>query len=460
MSQALKFKRGNERTCAQGRSDGLHDPGIAPAPGFPLFSGMSPKCAALVFLFAPAFAGASDEVIYDEAKVPSYTLPDPLRFEDGSAVKTSEDWTKRRAELLDLFAKHVYGRTPVGRPEEMRFEMRKTVNGFLDGKATLEEVRIHFSNEEDGLHLDLLVVKPVAAPEGGIPTFLGINFAGNHTVHPSPEITLSTSWMRESGDAVKEGLVKDNRATEKSRGSRVSRWPVEKLVDAGVALATFYYGDIDPDYDDGFENGIHAIFGKPGPDEWGSIGAWAWGMSRAMDYLETDAGIDAKRVAAFGHSRLGKTALWAGAQDERFAMVVSNNSGCGGAALSRRRFGERVARINTAFPHWFADSFLEYNENEAALPVDQHQLVALIAPRLVYVASAVEDQWADPKGEFLAAKHAEPVYELLGEDGLGVVEMPGLNEAVGKSVRYHLRTGKHDVTDYDWEQYLAALKGM
>lgn len=411
----------------------------------------------LVFSTLPS---RSQEVIYDEAKVPAYTLPDPMRFENGDPVTSPADWTKRRAELMDLFANHVYGKTPVGRPEEMRFEHRKKVTDFLDGKATLEEIRIHFSTAENGPFLDLILIKPNQIPEGGVPTFLTLNFAGNHTLHPSPEITLSTNWMRSSAEDIKEGLVVDNRATEKARGSRVSRWPVEKLIDAGTALASFYYGDIDPDFDDGFENGIHSIFGKPKPDEWGSIGAWAWGASRAMDYLETDEAIDRKRVAIFGHSRLGKTALWAGAQDERFSLVISNNSGCGGAALSRRHFGERVGRINTAFPHWFADTFVQYNENEAALPVDQHQLIALIAPRMVYVASAVEDEWADPKGEFLAAKHAGPVYELLGKKGLGVEEQPGLNSPVGDSVRYHIRDGIHDVTAYDWEQYIRAIRAL
>lgn len=411
----------------------------------------------LTFLMA-TLPCSSQDVIYDEAKVPTYTLPDPLRFEDGTPVSTPADWGKRRAELLGLFEDHVYGKTPIARPEGMRFEPRTKITDFLDGKATLEEIRIHFGKGEGGPSLDLLLIKPNRIPEGGAPTFLALNFAGNHTLHPSTEITLSTSWMRSGADDIEQGLVVDDRATEKARGSRVSRWPVEKLIDAGTALASFYYGDIDPDFDDGFENGIHTIFGKPKADEWGSIGAWAWGASRAMDYLETDQAIDQKRVAIFGHSRLGKTALWAGAQDERFALVISNNSGCGGAALSRRHFGERVARINTAFPHWFADTFVQYNENEAALPVDQHQLIALIAPRMVYVASAVEDEWADPKGEFLAAKHAGPVYELLGKKGVGVDDQPGLNSPVGNSVRYHVRTGKHDVTDYDWEQYIRAIK--
>lgn len=402
----------------------------------------------------------SQEVIYDEAEVPAYTLPDPLRFEDGKPVSSAEEWEKRRAELMGLFADHVYGKTPVGRPAEMRFEPLTKVTDFLDGKATLEEIRIHFTAAEKGPFLDLILIKPNQVPESGAPTFLTLNFAGNHTLHPSPEITLPASWMRSSAEDRKEGLVVNDRATEKGRGTRVSRWPVEKLIDAGTALASFYYGDIDPDFDDGFENGIHTIFGKPKPDEWGSIGAWAWGASRAMDYLETDEAIDQKRVAIFGHSRLGKTALWAGAQDERFALVISNNSGCGGAALSRRHFGERVARINTAFPHWFADTFVQYNENEAALPVDQHQLIAMIAPRMVYVASAVEDEWADPKGEFLAAKHAGPVYELLGKKGVGVDDQPGLNNPVGNSVRYHVRTGKHDVTDYDWKHYIRAIKAL
>jgi len=424
-------------------------------------------CLSLAFAFAlvvglatSALAQPGFQANYDEDAVPEYELPDPLVFEDGSAVAGVGEWPKRRAEVLALFEEHVYGRNPVGRPEGMRFELRQRVDPFLGGKAVLEEVRIRFTDDEDDPHIDLLVVKP-KVPEGTkLRTFLTLNFAGNHTLHPAPEISLPESWMRSRAEDRTAGLVMDDRATEKGRGARVSRWPVETIVDAGIAIASIYYGDIEPDFDGGFDQGVRSLFGTPAADEWGAIGAWAWGLSRAMDYLETDPQIDAGRVGVMGHSRLGKTSLWAGAQDERFALVISNNSGCGGAALSRRAYGETVGRINTAFPHWFCRNFRRYNENEAALPVDQHQLLALVAPRMLYVASAEEDRWADPRGEFLSAYHAEPVWRLHGLDGLGVNEMPGLREPVGDRVRYHVREGAHGVVDYDWEQYVAALLAL
>ena len=395
----------------------------------------------------------------DESKVGSYTLPDPLVSTSGERILTGAQWkNERRPELLRLFESRVYGKTPKpDRPIVPRFEVKSENRNALNGTAIRREVTAFFSEKPDGPRMDLLLYLPKNADAATrVPVFLGLNFGGNHTVHPDPGITLSRQWMRDRG----KGVV-NHQATESSRGSDSSSWPVERILARGYALATAYYGDIDPDYDDGFKNGIHPLFYRPGQtrpaaDEWGSIGAWAWGLSRARDYLATAPEIDADKVVLMGHSRLGKTALWAGAEDPRFAIVISVQSGCGGAALSRRIFGETVEQINTSFPHWFCTNFRQYNGREDTLPVDQHELIALIAPRPVLISSAQDDLHADPKGEFLAALAADPVYRLLDTDGLAVSEMPtpARDQLIKSTIGYRIRPGKHEVTADDWDAFI------
>jgi hypothetical protein len=414
---------------------------------------------AMTLLATNAEAQNPPNANYDEDKVPAYTLPDPLTCQDGSKVTTAERWkSKRRPELLKLFAELEYGKTPGGAFPGMKFTTKNVNENALDGKAVRKEVVVNFTGKEGGPTMSILIYTPKSKAKA--PCFLGLNFNGNHAVENDPTITLNTNWMRpgKKGDET----VKGNRATEASRGKEASRWPAGLVIDRGYAMATIYYGDIDPDEDDGFKNGVHPLFYKagqtrPAPDEWGSIGAWAWGLSRALDYLETDPAIDAKHVAVLGHSRLGKTSLWAGAQDERFALVISNDSGACGAALSKRIFGETWGRINQSFPHWLCDNALQFNGKEAELPFDQHELIALVAPRPVYVASATGDKWADPHGEYLSAFHAGSVYRLFGLTGLGAdsEELPPPDSPIQKGhIGYHLRTGDHDINAYDWEQYL------
>ena len=392
----------------------------------------------------------------DETPAPAYTLPDPLVDAAGQPVRSAAAWmARRRPELVELFSREVYGRTRTGRPAGMHFEVTSVDRDALGGKATRKEVTIWFARGAGGPAMHLLVYVPNAPKKRrGWPAFLGLNFYGNHTVDRDPGITLSRAWIPADGP----GVV-DHHATEAARGTDASKWQIETVIARGYATATAYYGDLCPDRPDGLAAGVNAWLGGAGTeqragDDWGAIGVWAWGLSRALDYLETDPDMDAKRVALHGHSRLGKTALWAGAQDERFALVISNDSGCGGAALSKREHGETVAKINAVFPHWFAKNFRRYDHNERALPLDQHELLALIAPRPLYVASAEDDDWADPRGEFLAVKAAEPVYRLFGRDGPPGDALPPIDTPAGGALHYHIREGKHDITAFDWAAYL------
>ena len=389
---------------------------------------------------------------YDESKVPDYTLPDPLVMEDGTAVADAETWNeKRRGEILQLFKQHVFGAMPPALPIA-KVDIHETDESALEGRAVRKQVTLYFHDDRTGPAVNLLIYAPKS--DGPVPAFLGYNFGGNHTVHTDPAIRMATYWDRNPG-------AEPTIPPESTRGASHTRWQVEKVVDAGYALATVYYGDVDPDFFDDFQNGVHTLFPdyQNRQDNWTAIGGWAWALSRVLDFLGTEPLVDDARVAVIGHSRLGKTSLWTGATDPRFALVISNDSGCGGAALARRRFGETVARINTAFPHWFCARHKTYNDNEAEMPVDHHQLVALIAPRPVYVASAEEDRWADPRGEFLSCVGADPVYRLLGTEGLPSGDWPSVNSPLHGQIGYHVRTGKHDVTAYDWDQYLAFADG-
>jgi hypothetical protein len=410
----------------------------------------------LIFLLFVAYRSqAQFEPNYDESKIPDFILPDNLISNENKKITDVNQWEKiRRPEILELFKSEVYGRIP-DQDVEVKFKIVDVRKDALDGLAERKQIKIVFSGNEKELSADLLIYLP-AERTGAVPLFVGYNFYGNHTINPDPEIWLASSWIRNNSTV----NISDNKANEISRGFRTGRWPVHYILSRGYGIANLYYGDLDPDYDDDFQNGIHPLLykngqSKPGPDEWGSIGAWAYGLIQAMNYFETDEKIDHNQIAVIGHSRLGKTSLWAGALDERFALVISNESGCGGAALSRRRIGETVGRINTVFPHWFNDNFNKYNQNEDALPVDQHMLIALMAPRPVYIASAKGDPWADPKGEFLSGAYASPVYNLYGLQGLDKDNMPLLNSPVNDGhVGYHIRSGEHDLTYYDWEQFL------
>lgn len=354
-------------------------------------------------------------------------LPDPLIAADGKRVSAEIWMDTHREQTLEQFRSCIYGRNPVERPKVLNFKVTETDPQAIDGKATLKRVKISFSGPN------------------GHGFFMVSLFVPNQAKKPVPAFLLICNRGYENIDA--------------TRKIKSPFWPVERAIDRGYAISAFHNSELDPDKYDGWQDGVHGIFDdkdKPrAEDAWGTIAAWAWGASRVMDYFQIDPDIDDKHVALIGHSRGGKTALWAGAQDERFALTISNNSGCSGAALARNKKGESIRKINVRFPHWFCKNYDLYNDREDELPVDQHQLIALLAPRLVYVASATDDEWADPEGEFLACVHAGPVYELLGQMGVGATKPPKPDKPLQTGhIGYHLRAGKHDLIEYDWECYM------
>jgi hypothetical protein len=410
----------------------------------------------LAFFITVNFAFAQYKPNTDESKVPEYKLPNVLKTFNGKKIKNSKQWEKkRRPELLNFFTQNVYGEIP-GDLTVASCEIVEKSDNALKGKAKRKQVVLSFKRNGKTLNFTILIYTPKNTESS--PVFLSYDFSGNHTITDDVNIIISDAW---ASDNPSIGII-NNQLTEQSRGADSDSWPIEKIIDAGFGLAVIFYCEIDPDKDD-FSDGVHPFFyvddqQQPADNEWGSLAAWAWGLSKAEDYFEQDKNIDASKVIVLGHSRLGKAALWAGASDKRFAGVISNESGCGGAALSKRRFGETIWRINRSFPYWFAKNFRNYDKREETLPVDQHELIALIAPRPVYISSAAEDLWSDPKGEFLSAYYASAVYKLYGEDGISQKDMPEINHPIQNTVAYHIRSGKHNLTVYDWEQYIKWAK--
>jgi hypothetical protein len=407
--------------------------------------------AFIMFAFlANLFASHADGADFPSPdKLPAKTeFPDPLVLMDGTKVTSKEDWPKkRRPELKELFQHYMYGRLPakVAVTAEVNHEDAKA----FGGKATLREVILTLGRPEIG-KLHLLLVTPNAAKEPA-GCFVGMNFCGNHAIVSDPKVLVPTCWMYPN----RKG-VKDNKATTEARGTEISTWSIEQSIERGYAVATFYNGDIDPDRADKREGVTQAWLpeGKIGLDHTASIMAWAWGIHRVIDYLVTLKEIDAKKIVCVGHSRLGKTALVAAAFDERIAIAMPHQAGCGGTAPSRGTVGESVKRINTSFPHWFCGNFKRFNDEPAKLPFDQHCLVALCAPRPVLFTNAMEDSWANPDGQFEVLKAADPVYRFLDAGGLETKERPPIGKLVDSKLGYFIRDGKHSMTNEDWKVFL------
>jgi hypothetical protein len=411
----------------------------------------SPETIPLVLAVAFGLLGAAavGAEFPDVSKLPSRPdLPDPLVMFNGDKVTTKEQWVeKRRPELKTLFQYYMYGEAPPA-PDNVRGEVEREDAKAFDGKATLKEIAISFG-PPDTPKIHLLLVVPNAR-KGPAPVFVGMNFHGNHALVKDPAIRLPTAWAPNT---------KDHHAREEDRGTEVDVWALEQSIDRGYAVATFYCGDVDPDRPDvreGIQPHIHKKIEESGPHDWGTIAAWAWGISRAVDYLSTDKDLDKNRIAVVGHSRLGKTALLAGAFDERIALVIPLQAGCGGTAPSRTDSpdAETVKRINTSFPHWFDGAFKEFNDKVDRLPFDQNCLAALVAPRPLLYANAVEDKWANPPGQFEMLKSADAVYRLLGAGGLETKEMPEVGKLSDGVLGYYIRPGKHSMTKGDWKVFL------
>ena len=401
---------------------------------------------------APRSEVAGIPVNYDEAKVGTYTLPDPLKLANGQPVRDAKTWLqKRRPEIVKLFEENQFGRSP-GRPAGMSFEVFEKGAPAFDGQAIRRQVTIYFTSNKTEPKLDLLLYLPPKATKP-VPVLLNLSFTANSNFVADPGIKPGEIWNR------------DKQRVPAPKDGRFGSLKVLPFLAQGFGVATMYYGDIDPDFLGGVPHGVRALYLKPGqtapaPDEWGAIGAWAWGLSRALDYLETDKDVDAKRVAIMGVSRLGKTVLWAGAHDPRFALVIASCSGEGGAAISRRNYGETIKHLTepTRYPYQFAANYGKFGDRVNEFPVDAHMLIALIAPRPVLLQTGDTDVWSDPKGEFLAAVAAEPVFKLLGQQGLGTAQMPAAGQPIFHTLGYVMHKGGHGMVPADWDLFLQFMQ--
>jgi len=368
-------------------------------------------------------------------------LPDPLQMLDGSRISTREDWVARRQpELLRLFEHYMYGYAPAPPPLEFRVETAPA--SALQGNATLKLVTIEIIEPEGVPPLELLLVLPRPA-QAPVPVFVGINFAGNHTLLADPAVPEARCHQLEAH-------------ARAARGAAAGAWSVEQIIAHGYGFASFHTCDIKPDRSHPGEGIARYFSTRAQPDlyDWGALRVWAWAASRVVDYLETDPDVDARRIALVGHSRLGKAALVAGAFDPRIALTIALQSGCAGAAPSRSSVGESVRQITRGFPHWFNAEFEKFAAEPARLPFDQHCLAALVAPRPLLFANAIEDSWANPVGQFEVLRAAEPVYRLLGKSGLESERMPGVGELSSGPLGYFLRAGTHSMTAEDWSAFL------
>lgn len=387
-------------------------------------------------------------VNYDESKVGQYTLPDPLRSSDGKPVKTAGEWMKeRRPEIVRLYEANQFGRSPT-RAEGLSFDVFDKGTPAYNAAVKRKQVTVHFSKEAKA---DVLIYVPAHATKPA-PLLLTPSFIANCTMVSDPGVKQGEIWDR------------DKKRVPAPKESRFPKLDVERICGQGIAIATVYYGDIDPDFEGGLPYGARAAYLKPGqtqpaPDEWGTIAAWAWGLSRILDYFETDKEIDAKRVGLFGVSRLGKTVLWTGAHDQRFSLVIASCSGEGGAALSRRNYGETIAHLTapSRYPYQFCGNYGKYAKDVDHFPIDGHMLVSLIAPRSLLLQTGDTDRWSDPKGEFLAAVAATPVYRLLGKTGITTNTMPPAGQPLFDTLSYFMHSGGHGALPSDWDVFLKFL---